>query len=89
MSIYYVLPIEGVNNYDSVLGLDLMVFEECQLRSCVNATIRDDTIVERDEEVLFSLEEVIMNEQNITLEPAEALVMIVDDDGKCCDTYVP
>ena len=59
--------IEGVNDYEVVLDLNLLIFEECQPRSCANVTIHDDVIVEQDEEVSFSLEEVIMNE-NVIIE---------------------
>ena len=57
---------------------NILEFEECQPRSCVNILIVDDILVEYDEEVLVGLEEV---NANITLDPAEGRIVIIDDDG--------
>ena len=55
-------------------------FEACQLQSCVNITIIDDTIVEHDEDFMISLKG---NQQlNVNITPAKGRVRIFDDDSE-------
>ena len=58
----------------------VMDFDPCQDRFCVNITIYDDEIVEKDEECLIIIEPIELDDR-ISLRPNNATVTITDMGG--------
>ena len=73
----------------TLLDPSTLYFENCQLRSCVTISIHNDEILEDLVEVftvsLYSTPE--LNER-LTFNPAETIVLIIDDDGKYHGVYI-
>ena len=59
----------------------LLSFAECQMRSCVNVSIVEDTVLENVESFVVTLERVPELDSRITLDPVEGFVEITDNDG--------
>lgn len=59
-------------------NMTFMVFT-CEPRQCVNITIVDDTVVESIESIAVTLEG---NDTWVILDPADAQVVIHDNDGE-------
>ena len=59
------------------------MFEACQRRRCVNVTIVDDEVLEREvESFTVTLERTPGLNNRITLNPVDGVVEITDDDGE-------
>ena len=59
-----------------------LMFAACEKRRCVNVTIVDDTIVEPCEIFYVTLERVPDLNSRISLSSMDAMIEIIDDDGK-------
>lgn len=63
------------------LVLEPVEFETCESRSCVEITIVNDRILEIDETFSVVLNRTSDLDSRITLDPTEAEIIIIDDDG--------
>ena len=61
---------------------EILMFEACQIRKCVNVTITDDEIYELDEFFTYLLRRTIGLDTRITLDPVDGRIEIIDDDGE-------
>ena len=67
---------------DYVAVVEIVTFEPCDTRQCVNVTIIDDLAEEaQNETFLFTLERTPGLDERIILEPVNGEVVIVDNDG--------
>ena len=66
------------------IGLStILMFEACQRRRCVNVTIVDDEVLEREvESFTVTLQRTTGLNNRITLNPVDGVVEITDNDGK-------
>lgn len=62
----------------------ILMFDECDTRHCVNISIVDDLVLETTETVYVTLNRTADLDVRIQLEPVDAEIQIVDDDG----TYI-
>ena len=63
----------------------LLMFAECQHRSCVDVTIDNDSGGEPDENFVYALSRTPGLHPNIFLDPVTGEIVIVDDDGGAGD----
>ena len=59
----------------------VLMFDSCQVRSCADISIVNDTILENDESFDVTLSRTIGLDNRITLDPVDAVVVITDNDG--------
>ena len=66
------------------IGLStILMFEACQRRCCVNVTIVDDDVLEREvESFTVTLQRTTGLNNSITLNPVDGVVEIRDNDGE-------
>lgn len=62
----------------------ILMFDECDTQLCVNISIVDDLVLETTETVYVTLNRTADLDARIQLEPVDAEIQIVDDDG----TYI-
>ena len=60
----------------------ILIFDACQMKSCVNISIVDDIIQENDESFNVTLERTPDLDSRIILVPVNGVVQIIDDDGR-------
>ena len=60
----------------------ILTFDECEKRRCINVTITQDLVDEPDEFFTFHLNRTTDLSPQITLNPMEGRIKIVDDDGE-------
>ena len=63
----------------------MFAFRSCETRQCKNITILNDYMFEDNEFFTVHLEEPLSLSTRYTIDPAELLVIISDDDGKCIE----
>ena len=86
---YYILMFETISEtllyavypMDFVGVTEVVMFDSCDVKSCINITIIDDLIPEIVESFSITLEEASGHDDRITLEPTNAVIRINDDDG--------
>ena len=61
---------------------EVLMFDVCETRQCVNVTIADDLVNEPQESFHVSLERTPGLDSRITLEPVDGEIVIVDNEGK-------
>ena len=59
----------------------VFTFGECKRQSCVNISIVNDSIVEKDESFSVALDSAPNLDNRIKLDPESAVVEIIDNDG--------
>ena len=62
----------------------ILMFNECEKRRCVNATIIQDLVDEPDEFFTFYLNRTTDLSPRINLDPVDGRIEIVDDDSEQC-----
>ena len=68
-------------------GVDtILMFAACQMRSCVEVSIVNDTVLENVESFDVTLQRTPDLDTRITLTPVDAVVEITDNDGVCVYT---
>ena len=65
----------------------LLLFEACQMRSCVNVVIEDDEVLENIESLIVNLERTPGLDSRIELDPVRAVIEITDNDSKWCSLH--
>ena len=60
----------------------VMMFDSCQVRSCVDISIVNDTILEDEEAFDVTLLRTIGLDSRIRLNPVDGVVVITDNDGR-------
>ena len=78
--IYYLCSTESPGDYFRVV-LATLPFVACDRRSCLNLTIVNDLILENTEQFTLSLTRSADLDQRIFLDPVDAIVDIIDNDG--------
>ena len=58
-----------------------LMFDSCEMQSCTNITIVDDTVLELPESFSVTLERTTGLDDRITLDPIDGVVEINDNDG--------
>ena len=61
---------------------EILMFDECERRRCVNVDITQDLVDEPDEFFTFHLNRTPGLSPRIELNPVDGRIEIVDDDGK-------
>ena len=61
---------------------EILMFDECERRRCVNVTITQDLVDEPDEFFTFHLNRTTGLSTRIELDPVDGRIEIVDDDGE-------
>ena len=59
----------------------ILMFAACQMRSCVDVSIENDTVLENVESFDVTLERTSDLDSRITLDPVDGVVEINDNDG--------
>ena len=59
----------------------VMMFDSCQVRSCADISIVNDTVLENEEAFNVTLSRTIGLDSRITLDPVDGVVVITDNDG--------
>ena len=78
----------SVSPFDYFAVTTILMFDACQMRSCVNVTIRNDVILENVESFNITLERTSDLDSRITLDPVNGVVEIIDNDGMYADNTV-
>ena len=60
----------------------ILSFNECEEKSCANATILDDEILENLETFNVTLARTVGLDSRITLDPVHGVIEITDNDGE-------
>ena len=68
-------------DYDAVSTV--LMFAACEVRRCVNITIKDDKIPEQIESFNITLERTVGLDRRITLEPVDGVIEIIDINSTC------
>ena len=68
-------------DYDAVSTV--LMFAACEVRHCVNITIKDDKIPVQIESFNITLERTVGLDSRITLEPVDGVIEIIDTNSKC------
>ena len=68
-------------DYDAVSTV--LMFAACEVRRCVNITIKDDKIPEQIESFNITLERTVGLDRRITLEPVDGVIEIIDTNSTC------
>ena len=66
-------------DYEQLEGA--LMFHPCDVRKCINVTIKDDDITEETEIFIVSLQRTTTLDSRIFLNPKSATVHVTDDDG--------
>ena len=61
---------------------EILMFEACETRKCVNVTITDDGVDELNEFFPYHLRRTTSLDPRITLDPVGGQIEIVDNDGE-------
>ena len=61
---------------------EILMFDTCETRKCVNVTITDDLVDELDEFFTFHLSRTPNLDPRIDLDPVNGRIEIIDDDRK-------
>ena len=59
----------------------LLMFGECEKRSCVNISIEDDLVLEMEESFNVTLKRTIGLDSRIELSPMDGVIEIIENDG--------
>ena len=78
----------SVSPFDYFAVTTILMFDACQMRSCVNVTIRNDVILENLESFNVALERTSDLDSRITLNLVNEVVVIIDNDGMHDDYMV-
>ena len=79
----------AVSPMDYVTLAEVLILGACQAQHCVAVTIVDNMINEPEENFHVSLERTPGLNSRITLEPMEAVIAIIDNDGRTTDIIIP
>ena len=63
---------------------EIIMFDECQRRRCVNIAIIQDLVEEVDESFTIHLRRTVGHSTRILLDPEDGVIELVDDDGEEC-----
>ena len=79
---------QTVNGMDYIT-LDVMLeFDACESRKCLNVSIVDDSVDERNEYFTFHLRRTVNLHNRISLNPANGSSLILDNDGRSHNAYI-
>ena len=76
------LSISTVETIDYGALDEILMFDECERRRCVNISITQDLVDEPDEFFTFHLNRTTDLSPRIELDPVNGIIEIVDDDGE-------
>ena len=71
------------------ITLDVMLeFDACESRKCLNVSIVDDSVDERNEYFTFHLRRTVSLHNRISLTPVDGRILILDNDGRSHNAYI-
>ena len=76
----------GSSDYTAVS--QLVEFDTCEKRGCVNITILEDLVLEVNETFTVTLDSPAGLDPRISLDPTRGEILIIDNDGKHCLTFL-